>query len=165
MAERGERHSLLRSVRRAGAGEGALYLPRIRSRSSGSGSRPSPPIGVSPIDALDVHVIRVASMRLDLAADQSRLQETARELRPKLLVLDPLVRIHRIDENDASQVSALLSSPAGTSAGTDLSVVLVHHTRKNHSWAQAARAFEAPVISTPGPDSALYLRKSGELSS
>lgn len=141
-------------------GKALLYLaedslPVIRERVSALAAHR----GLA-IDALDVHVIRVASMRLDLAADQARLQETARELRPKLLVLDPLVRIHRIDENDASQVSALLSYLRGLQRELDLSVVLVHHTRKNHSpGLQAGQGLRGSGDFHAWSDSALYLRK------
>jgi hypothetical protein len=112
------------------------------------------------IDSLDVHVIKVPSMRLDLPGDQTRLHETVKELRPKLLVLDPLVRIHRIDENDASQVSALLSYLRGLQRELDLSVVLVHHTRKNHSpGMQAGQGLRGSGDFHAWSDSALYLRR------
>ncbi len=92
-------------------GKALLYLaedslPVIRERVSSLAAHR----GLT-IDSLDVHVIKVPSMRLDLPSDQARLQETARELRPKLLVLDPLVRIHRIDEScDASHNSSHVTS-------------------------------------------------------
>jgi len=141
-------------------GKALLYLaedslPVIRERVSALAAHR----GLT-IDALDVHVIKAASMRLDLPADQKRLQETARELRPKLLVLDPLVRIHRIDENDASQVSALLSYLRGLQRELDLSVVLVHHTRKNHSpGLQAGQGLRGSGDFHAWSDSALYLRR------
>jgi len=141
-------------------GKALLYLaedslPVIRERVSALAAHR----GLT-IDALDVHVIRVPSMRLDLPSDQARLQETARELRPKLLVLDPLVRIHRIDENDASQVSALLSYLRGLQRELDLSVVLVHHTRKNHSpGLQAGQGLRGSGDFHAWSDSAIYLRR------
>ncbi|MBK8999599.1 MAG: AAA family ATPase [Myxococcales bacterium] len=41
--------------------------------------------------------------------DQRRLHKTLAALRPRLLVLDPFVRLHRIDENSAAEVSAVLA--------------------------------------------------------
>jgi RecA-family ATPase len=58
---------------------------------------------------LAVEVITAPSLRLDLPADRQRLERTVAQRRPRLLVLDPLIRLHRIDENDASQVAPLLS--------------------------------------------------------
>ncbi|MGH9391038.1 MAG: AAA family ATPase, partial [Vicinamibacteria bacterium] len=53
------------------------------------------------LSALDLDVITAPAIRLDLARDQVRLEKTVRSLRPRLLVLDPLVRLHRLDENSA----------------------------------------------------------------
>jgi hypothetical protein len=141
-------------------GKALLYLaedslPVIRERvSSLAGHR-----GLA-IDDLDVHVIKMASMRLDLPADQGRLLETAKRLRPKLLVLDPLVRIHRMDENAASDVSALLSYLRGLQRELNLSLVLVHHARKNQSpGLQAGQGLRGSGDFHAWSDSALYLRR------
>ncbi len=47
-------------------------------------------------------------MQLDLETDQQMLTKMLDSLRPKLLILDPLVRLHRLDENSASDISKLL---------------------------------------------------------
>ena len=67
-----------------------------------------------------------------------RLLETARRLRPRLLLLDPLVRLHGIDENSASEVAALLAYFRSLQRLLDVSVILVHHTRKNATGGVAA---------------------------
>src|SRR6185295_17994601 len=59
--------------------------------------------------SLPVEVITAPSLRLDAATDRQRLSNTVEHLRPILLILDPLIRLHRVDENDASQIAALLS--------------------------------------------------------
>ena len=48
--------------------------------------------------ALDLQVITAPTVRLDVASDRERLTETIAALKPRLLVLDPFVRLHRIDE-------------------------------------------------------------------
>ena len=56
---------------------------------------------------LDLQVITAPALRLDLELDRERLDDTVRALRPALLVLDPFVRLHRIDEScDASHDSS-----------------------------------------------------------
>jgi len=52
---------------------------------------------------LDVHVITAATLRIDQAADRERLEHTIAELKPRLLILDPFVRLHRIDETPAAR--------------------------------------------------------------
>ena len=58
--------------------------------------------------ALKLGVILTPALRLDRPSDRSRLKKTLERYRPRLLVLDPLVRLHAIDENSAADVSALL---------------------------------------------------------
>ena len=53
---------------------------------------------------LDVQVITAPSLRLDLEADRARLEETVATLKPRFLILDPFVRLHRIDENVSGDV-------------------------------------------------------------
>ena len=49
------------------------------------------------------------SVRLDLDADRRNLAETVAKLQPRLLILDPFVRLHRIDENASGEVAPLLA--------------------------------------------------------
>jgi AAA domain len=87
---------------------------------------------------LEIHVITAAVLRLDRDPDRTRLRETTRRLRPRLLLLDPLVRLHGIDENHAGEVAELLAYFRGLQRQFDLAVVLVHHTRKNATGGVAA---------------------------
>jgi len=57
---------------------------------------------------LDIFVITSPTLRIDLEAQQQRLRATVAELMPDILLLDPLVRLHRRDENSAADVSELL---------------------------------------------------------
>ena len=57
---------------------------------------------------LDLHVVTAPSLRLDLEQDRHALDHTLTALQPKLLLLDPLVRLHRLDENSAADISGLL---------------------------------------------------------
>ena len=60
-----------------------------------------------PFDSLPVEVITAPTLRLDAPTDRARLLETLQQLRPRLLILDPLIRLHRVDELcDASHNSS-----------------------------------------------------------
>jgi hypothetical protein len=83
------------------------------------------------LDQVEIHVITAPVLRLDHDRDRTRLWETVRWLRPRLLVLDPLVRLHGIDENHAGDVAELLGYLRAVQRELGLSVLLVHHTRKN----------------------------------
>ena len=64
------------------------------------------------------------NLRLDTRADRSRLADTVQQLQPILLILDPLIRLHRVDENDATQIGASRggSVPASGSAVATVSL-------------------------------------------
>jgi len=80
--------------------------------------------------SLDLNVLTVPTLRLDNPAHQLALAHTLRQLRPGLLVLDPLVRLHRLDENDAREVSGLLGYLRELQRTFNLAIVVVHHARK-----------------------------------
>lgn len=80
---------------------------------------------------LDVHIITVDSLRLDRPEHQDRLDSTLLLYNPSLLILDPLVRVHAIDENVAGQVSSLLGYIRSLQRKAGAAIALVHHIRKN----------------------------------
>jgi hypothetical protein len=90
------------------------------------------------LDAVEIHVITAPVLRLDRDPDRTRLWETTRRLLPRLLILDPLVRLHGIDENHAGEVAELLAYFRSLQRQFELSVLLVHHTRKNAAAGVAA---------------------------
>jgi AAA domain len=83
------------------------------------------------LDQVEIYVITAPVLRLDRNPDRARLWETARQIRPRLVLLDPLVRLHGIDENHAGAVAELLAYFRSMQRQLGLSVLLVHHTRKN----------------------------------
>lgn len=83
------------------------------------------------LEAVPLHVVLENSLRLDTANDQARLAATVAHYRPRLLVLDPFVRLHRsIDENSALEVAAVLAYLREIQRSYHVAVLLVHHARK-----------------------------------
>ena len=112
---------------------------------------------------VEIHVITAPTLRLDRDRDRMRLLETSKRLRPRLLVLDPLVRLHGIDENHAGEVAELLAYFRSLQRQLDLSVVLVHHTRKNAAGGAAAGlGLRGSSDIHAFGDSNLYLRRGKE---
>jgi len=109
------------------------------------------------LSALPIHVITVPTLRLDLDADQGRLHNTLAALRPRLLLLDPFVRLHNINENDAGEVSAILAYLRGLQRTFDLAVVVVHHSRKNARPGAAGTNLRGSSDFHAWSDSSLYL--------
>jgi len=114
------------------------------------------------LDALPLHVITAPTVRLALARDQRRLRRTVEQLRPRLLVLDPFVRLHRVDENAAAEVAPLLAYLRQIERELETAVLLVHHAKKGASHARAGQALRGSSELHAWGDSNLYLRRRGE---
>ena len=111
--------------------------------------------------SLPVEVITAPSLRLDTATDRQRLADTIQKLQPILLVLDPLIRLHRIDENDATQVAALLSYLRELQRRFHLAILLVHHARKDSNGSRPGQALRGSSELHGWGDSNLYMRRKG----
>lgn len=130
-------------------------LPHLRQRVSAIASAR----GLKLAD-LELGLIDSPSLRLDKERDLARLCKTIEAHRPRLLILDPFVRLHSRDENDAGQISALLGDLREIQRRYQLALVLVHHLRKKVS----ARGQDGQSLRGSGDihawsDSALYLRR------
>lgn len=114
------------------------------------------------LDALDVHLITAPSLRLDRETDRRGLSRLVADLAPRLLLLDPFVRLHRLDENDAGHISGMLAYLREMQREHDLAVVVVHHTRKNGAAGAAGQNLRGSGDFHAWVDSSLYLRKKRE---
>lgn len=132
-------------------------LPIVKSRLHGI----STAAGLA-FDQLDVQVITAPSLRLDLAADRARLEATVATLKPRLLLLDPFVRLHRIDENASGDVAPLLAFLRELQRRHRLAVVVVHHAKKGAGGRRAGQALRGSSEFHAWGDSNLYLRRQGD---
>jgi hypothetical protein len=107
---------------------------------------------------LDLFVITAPSVRLDQPADQRRLAATLAELRPKLLLLDPLVRLHRLDESSSGDISGLLGYLRELERRHSAAVVLVHHMGKRHR-SDLGQALRGSSDVHAWTDASLYLTR------
>jgi RecA-family ATPase len=110
---------------------------------------------------LDVQVITAPTVRLDLEADRRSLDNTVAKLQPRLLVLDPFVRLHRIDENASGEVAPLLAFLRELQRRHDIAVVVVHHAKKGAGRIRAGQALRGSSEFHAWGDSNLYLRRNG----
>ena len=108
------------------------------------------------IEALDLQVITVPGLRLDQERDRDRLSATLDLIRPRMLMLDPLVRLHRLDENSSLEISGLLGYLRELQRGFDAAVVLVHHASKKHH-AQLGQSLRGSSDLHAWTDSSAYL--------
>ena len=109
--------------------------------------------------ALDLDVITAPTLRIDTPDDQARLADTLAALRPTLLILDPFVRLHRIDENVCSEVAPLLAYLRDLQRRFALALLVVHHARKGAGRVRAGQALRGSSEFHAWIDSAIYLRR------
>lgn len=114
----------------AAAGSALVYLAEdreeeVRERVEGICASRGLDIG-----RLDLSVITAPVLRLDDEVDRQRLWRAIERVGPRLLLLDPLVRLHRLDENNSRDIAGLLGFLRETQRRFDVAVVLTHHASK-----------------------------------
>ncbi len=107
-------------------------------------------------ESLPVRLLCVPCLRLDVEDHAERLEATVAALQPRLLLLDPLVRMHRGDENSSSDISRLLGYLRELNRRHDLSIILVHHMSKK-SRSSLGQALRGSGDLHAWVDSACYL--------
>jgi RecA-family ATPase len=91
------------------------------------------------IDEVDIRVIAADSLRLDCPGDREKLLATVDLHRPVLVILDPLVRLHGVDENQVGPMAELLGHVRSLQRMTGAAVAIVHHARKNAAHTRCPR--------------------------
>lgn len=137
------------------AGEDPLEL--VRERLGGIAR-----VSGRDLERLDVFVITAPRLRLDVEDDRTRLSNTVEALKPKLLVLDPFVRLHSGDENVVAEVAPVLDFLRGLQRRFDCSVLLVHHARKNAGALRGGQALRGSSELFAWTDSNVSLRRKGD---
>lgn len=82
-------------------------------------------------DRLAVGWLDTAAILLDDETHRKRLALTVAAVKPRLLVLDPLVRLHRGDENSSGDIARVLGYLRTLQREHHVAIVLVHHVRKS----------------------------------
>ncbi|MYI06854.1 MAG: AAA family ATPase [Gemmatimonadetes bacterium] len=128
---------------------GHIVRARLQGIASAAGAR---------FESLDIAVIDVPALRLDHRADRQRLVETVERIRPRLVVLDPLVRLHGVDENTVAEVAPILGFLRDIQRRFGAAVLLVHHARKSGATRPGQALRGSSELHAWG-DSNLYLRR------
>jgi len=113
------------------------------------------------LSGLDIQVITCERLRLDEPRDVQALEKTVAALRPRLLILDPFVRLHRIDENSSHEVASILEQLRLMQRRYGTSILIVHHAKKNGGSARAGQALRGSSEFHAWGDSNLYMRRTG----
>jgi hypothetical protein len=131
--------------------------PDLRLRFDGIAAARGLDLAKAPLLLLDV-----AQLRLDDQVHLRRLHRTIARHKPRLLVLDPFVRlVAGLDENSARDVSAVLGALRTLQREHDVTILLVHHMRKSPA-AHPAQQLRGSGDFSAWLDSGLYLTRHGD---
>jgi hypothetical protein len=128
-------------------------LPRVRERIASLCAHK----GIA-LSGLALNIITAPCLLLDREEDRDSLDEALGRLKPRLLVLDPLIRLHGLDENSSTEVSNLLGFLRLLSRKHALSIVVVHHMSKK-SRRQLGQALRGSSDLHAWSDSSAYLTR------
>jgi hypothetical protein len=109
------------------------------------------------LDTLPIEVIVEPVVRLPEGLD--RLAATLARHHPSLLLLDPLIRLHRADENSAAEMSVILDGLRNLARSSKTAILLVHHARKAAAGHSSGAALRGSSDMAAFGDSNLYLRR------
>ena len=82
---------------------------------------------------------------------------------PRLLILDPLVRLHGVDENAVADIAPILGFLRDLQRRFETAVLIVHHARKGGATGPGQALRRSSELHAWG-DSNLYLRRRGRQS-
>lgn len=100
--------------------------------------------GLRPDALADLHFAANARVRLDDPGWRERLLQAGRELRPRLILLDPLARLKgAVDENAQKEIGPLLDFLRDLRDASGAAVVFVHHVGHNSSHLRGSSDLEA----------------------
>ncbi len=112
---------------------------------------------------LPIHLIVEDQVLLDEEEDRAALVEAVQDVQPRLLILDPFVRLHRgADENSAGTVAPLLGFLRSVQRRFGTAVAVVHHTRKARGATRAGQSLRGSSDFHAWGDSNLYLVRHAE---
>lgn len=113
---------------------------------------------------LPLHVITETVLHLDDEEHRRGLTRLLKDIRPVLVVLDPLVRLHTGAESHAGHMAELLGFLRGLQRQFDCSILVTHHVSKKRGakGAQMGQALRGSGELHAWGDSNLYLSKTSD---
>ena len=113
------------------------------------------------LEGLPLHLITARALRLDEEGDRRGLCAMLERIKPKLVVLDPLVRLHGGDENHLGHIAQLLSFLRELQRDHGCAILLTHHVakRRGGKGAQLGQALRGSGELHAWGDSNVYLTR------
>ena len=114
------------------------------------------------VATLNLSLIDSSTLTLNRSSEFARLKATVQDVRPKLLILDPFVRLHTGSENDVSSVSRVLGRLRSLQRDLRVAILVVHHVRKRDSGTTAGSAIRGSGDFHAWGDTSIFLKRRGQ---
>ena len=98
-----------------------------------------------------------SNLSLDDENDYEKLLKIIEEHKPEVLILDPFIRFHGMDENSSQEINKIMRGLRQIISDYNISLVLIHHKGKNVS-----RGGRGSSVIDGEYDSAIYLDREGD---
>ena len=98
------------------------------------------------------------NLTLNIPEDYELLKDLIREHSPRVLIIDPFIRFHDVDENASSSISGIFKLFRELIEMYSISIILVHHAGKDPT-----RGGRGSSVITGEYDSAISIRNSRNL--
>lgn len=82
---------------------------------------------------IPLHISSLSYFPINESPNHEELVDIIDKLRPDVLIIDPFIKFHSVDENTSSQIMEVLGSLRSIIDDFSTSIILVHHTGKNES--------------------------------
>jgi hypothetical protein len=107
---------------------------------------------------LPIKILKSAQLYIDDTMGFMALEDAMRAEKPKLLIIDPLVRVFRGDEDDSGSVSKVLGGLRKLQRDYGTAIMLVHHAKKGSATTTGQSLRGSGDLHAWG-DSNLYITK------
>ena len=118
--------------------------------------------GIKPEDK--IYLYSQGEFKVDLKDDLQHLVNTAKDLEIKLVIFDPFSAIHLKTENSADEMQKVMSALQQFNLA-GISVIFIHHHRKEHFMnkrAQASSGLRGSTVLFTRPDSHVAIKKDNQ---
>lgn len=141
-------------------GEDSLRAMRARVKLVAKGKN------LSPADLKNLHFIQATGV-LSHGLMRESLIELCNTHQPRLLILDPFVRMHSVDENSSQEIQEILSFLRQLQRDFNISILISHHLKKNRQDDQGSNARKMELMRGSGDlgawaDTVLLVERFGE---
>ncbi|MBI4583065.1 MAG: AAA family ATPase [Planctomycetes bacterium] len=117
-----------------------------------------------PGEGLDLHFIIQAGFNLSDPAKLAAFRQLFSNLKPDLVIVDSLIRIHQADENDAKQMAGIFRTLRELMREHGFTVLLIDHHRKLQPFGESLSQLRGSTEKAAAVDMViLLLKKNGQL--